>query len=313
MMERAVRSATVFLCVLGSFATRNSGNQSTAKMQKLPDLYWNTSNPIFRIDNTDHIIDVNKGIQAHEYDQITIICPFYPVGTPEEELERYIVYNVEREEFETCRIRNAQPRTVAFCTEPHKVRFFTISFRSFSPMPNSLEYRPGHDYYFISTSTNTDLHRRIHGSCRSNNMRVVFKVANVTEQSKIAEDKLSSAVQEENQDEDDTNIGLNEKRHSSSNNGNHDKKFRRRHRDKHKKKIRNQDRFDAGIGNSFHKDIALNDNPNDVDENDLVIKKTKNLIKQEASTVITGGTSDRLQVSYFVCLITLLASKLLVS
>ena len=24
-------------------------------------LHWNTSNPIFRIDNTDHIVDVNQG------------------------------------------------------------------------------------------------------------------------------------------------------------------------------------------------------------------------------------------------------------
>ena len=24
-------------------------------------LHWNSSNPIFRIDNTDHIVDVNQG------------------------------------------------------------------------------------------------------------------------------------------------------------------------------------------------------------------------------------------------------------
>ena len=34
----------------------------------------------FRIDNTDHIIDVNQhknGKNAHEYDQVNIICPNY--------------------------------------------------------------------------------------------------------------------------------------------------------------------------------------------------------------------------------------------
>ena len=30
----------------------------------------------FRIDNTDHIIDVHY--QHHQYTQINIICPFYP-------------------------------------------------------------------------------------------------------------------------------------------------------------------------------------------------------------------------------------------
>ena len=28
---------------------------------KIHYLYWNSSNPIFRIDNTDHIVDVNQG------------------------------------------------------------------------------------------------------------------------------------------------------------------------------------------------------------------------------------------------------------
>jgi hypothetical protein len=39
------------------------------------------------------------------------------------------------------------------------IRFFTISFRSFSPMPNTLEFKAGQDYYFISTSTKLDIHR----------------------------------------------------------------------------------------------------------------------------------------------------------
>lgn len=34
----------------------------------------------------------------------------------------------------------------------------------------------GHDYYFISTSTSDDLHRRIGGRCTTHNMKIVFKV-----------------------------------------------------------------------------------------------------------------------------------------
>ena len=43
-------------------------------------------------------------------------------------------------------------------------------------MPGALEYKPGKDYHFISTSSKDDLHRRIGGMCRTNNMKIVFKV-----------------------------------------------------------------------------------------------------------------------------------------
>ena len=32
----------------------------------------------FDISNTDHIIDVNQAVVGHQYDQINIICPYYP-------------------------------------------------------------------------------------------------------------------------------------------------------------------------------------------------------------------------------------------
>ena len=35
---------------------------------------------------------------------------------------------------------------------------------------------PGEDYYFISTSSRSDIYRRVDGMCRDNNMKVVFKV-----------------------------------------------------------------------------------------------------------------------------------------
>ena len=48
----------------------------------------------FQISNTDHIIDVNKGNNLFEYDQVTIICPNYDEFTKEEDTEKYIIYNV---------------------------------------------------------------------------------------------------------------------------------------------------------------------------------------------------------------------------
>nr|XP_036231905.1 uncharacterized protein LOC106621295 isoform X4 [Bactrocera oleae] len=139
-------------------------------------MHWNTSNSIFRIDNTDHIIDVNKGNLAFEFDQVHIICPVYEPGTFENETEKYIIYNVSKVEYETCRITNATPRVIAICDKPQKLMFFTITFRPFTPQPGGLEFLPGNDYYFISTSSKDDLYRRIGGRCSTNNMKVVFKV-----------------------------------------------------------------------------------------------------------------------------------------
>ncbi|XP_050742822.1 uncharacterized protein LOC108036018 isoform X2 [Drosophila biarmipes] len=145
-------------------------------------MHWNTSNSIFRIDNTDHIIDVNKGNLAFEFDQVHIICPVYEPGTFENETEKYIIYNVSKVEYETCRITNADPRVIAICDKPQKLMFFTITFRPFTPQPGGLEFLPGNDYYFISTSSRDDLYRRIGGRCSTNNMKVVFKVCCAAEE-----------------------------------------------------------------------------------------------------------------------------------
>ena len=141
-------------------------------------VHWNSSNPIFRIDNTDHIIDVNGGNQPWEYDQVNIICPLYQRGTLPDEMETYIIYSVNKEEYDSCRIMSPNPRVIAQCTKPHQLMYFTITFRSFTPTPNGMEFHPGKDYYFISTSAHGDLHRRLGGKCSTHNMKVQFKVAN---------------------------------------------------------------------------------------------------------------------------------------
>ena len=54
--------------------------------------------------------------------------------------------------------------------------YFTITFRAFTPTPGGLEFQPGKDYYFISTSSPGDLNARQGGRCASHNMKVIFKV-----------------------------------------------------------------------------------------------------------------------------------------
>ena len=132
-------------------------------------VYWNTTNPVFRIDNTDNILDVNEGNSPTEYDQMHLICP--------NSGEHHVIYSVSREEYVSCRVSNPRPKIVAVCNKPAGFRYFTITFRSFSPTPGGLEFRPGQTYYLISTSTSRDLHRRAGGYCASHNMKMVLNIA----------------------------------------------------------------------------------------------------------------------------------------
>ena len=141
------------------------------------NIFWNTTNPMFRIDNTDNVIDVNRGNDVFEYDQAHIICPVYPAGTRPLDAERYIIYSVTKEEFEQCRLVDPEPRVIAVCNKPHRLLYVTITFRSFTPTPGGLEFKPGQDYYFLSTSSHSDIERRVGGRCSTNNMKMVFKIA----------------------------------------------------------------------------------------------------------------------------------------
>jgi len=53
----------------------------------------------------------------------------------------------------------------------------TVTFRSFTPQPNGLEFKAGQDYYFISAllGHQGDPQRRF-SPCREHNMKVIFKV-----------------------------------------------------------------------------------------------------------------------------------------
>ena len=132
-------------------------------------VYWNSTNPMFKMDNMDHIIDVNSGNTASEYDQMHLICP--------QSSEQHVVYSVSEEEYNACRVTSQRPRIVAVCNKPGAFRYFTITFRSFSPTPGGLEFKPGQTYYLISTSTTRDLHRRAGGYCSTHNMKMALNIA----------------------------------------------------------------------------------------------------------------------------------------
>jgi hypothetical protein len=137
-------------------------------------VYWNTSNPDFHQSNADHHLEVNQGNLPWEYDQLNLICP--------NSEEQHVIYSVSREEYMDCRVTSPRPKIVAICNRPERFLYFTITFRSFSPTPGGLEFKPGHTYYLISTSNSRDLHRRVGGYCSSHNMRMIFNVADVSQE-----------------------------------------------------------------------------------------------------------------------------------
>ena len=162
-----------FLAVILFLVTRV---EVFAKGKNVHVVHWNQANPIFRIDNTDNVIDVNVGNTRWEYDQANFICP-QSNNANEGVVEEYIIYSVSKEEYDSCRVYRPTSRVVGSCTRPHELSYFTLSFRSFTPIPGGLEFRPGQDYYFITTSSPNNLHGKNGGRCKTHNMKVIFKVA----------------------------------------------------------------------------------------------------------------------------------------
>ena len=112
---------------------------------------------------------------------MNILCPFYDKKTTPNinETERFVIFHVRKEEYDMCTLLSGNPRAIVICNKPYSRRHYTISFRSFSPTPNAIEYQAGKDYYFMSTSSKQDLRGRSGGMCRSHNMKLVFKVADI--------------------------------------------------------------------------------------------------------------------------------------
>ena len=203
-MSKFTKSSISLAFLLVVLSTLSKVAESTKKVHYI---HWNRANPMFRLDNTDHMIDVNVGNQAWEYDQVNLICPMSKVGGNRGLYpERHVIYSVSREEYDSCRITNPKPKIVAVCSQPHQLLYFTITFRSFTPTPGGLEFHPGQDYYFISTSSNEDLHRRVGGGCATHNMKMIFRVADnsltnkpgqIEQDSNIFEDPRNNLVEME--------------------------------------------------------------------------------------------------------------------
>ena len=79
---------------------------------KVRNVYWNTTTASFS--DKPMIVTVNEGNLPWEYDQLNLICPRGAAG------EEHVIYSVDREEFEGCRVRGPRPRIVAVCNSPER-------------------------------------------------------------------------------------------------------------------------------------------------------------------------------------------------
>ncbi|KAK0398336.1 hypothetical protein QR680_002539 [Steinernema hermaphroditum] len=148
----------ITLCLTISFV--NSAN--------LPDLYWNSSNPLF--DDTEF---EPSEIRPRIMDAITIHCPFYHKDVPSYATQQMKIYRVSEEAYEKCYL-DSDAKEVALCQTPYQRNHIRIVFREFSPLPGALEYAKRQSYYFISTSdgSSNGINKTHGGLCARHNMRL---------------------------------------------------------------------------------------------------------------------------------------------
>ena len=122
-------------------------------------VYWNTSNIEFQ---TEQVLEVTEGSQVH------IVCP--------NNKEQHLVHLVSHSDFNRCSLSRSS-RVVMVCDKrrPGQYRSFTI--RPYSPTPGGLEFKPGQEYFLVSTSSAKNLHQRRRGFCSSHNMRLLLRVS----------------------------------------------------------------------------------------------------------------------------------------
>ncbi|RCN27260.1 Ephrin [Ancylostoma caninum] len=110
-------------------------------------------------------------------DSLDIICPYYESEVDPSSTEQSIIYRVSEYDYQAC-VLSPSAKELGRCIAPMRRDKVKVSFRLLSPNPSALDYRPGHTYYFISTSTGTrrGLENRHGGLCASHQLKMVIHV-----------------------------------------------------------------------------------------------------------------------------------------
>uniref|UniRef100_A0A3B5PXU1 EPH-related receptor tyrosine kinase ligand 7 n=1 Tax=Xiphophorus maculatus TaxID=8083 RepID=A0A3B5PXU1_XIPMA len=109
-------------------------------------VFWNRTNAKFH--RGDYHIDVCIN------DYLDVYCPHYEDSVPEERTERYVLYMVNYDGYSTCD-HTAKGFKRWECNRPHSPNGplkFSEKFQLFTPFSLGFEFRPGREYYYISST-----------------------------------------------------------------------------------------------------------------------------------------------------------------
>ncbi|XP_006781156.1 ephrin-A2-like [Neolamprologus brichardi] len=109
-------------------------------------VYWNSSNP--RFFQGDYTVEVAIN------DYLDIYCPHYEAAESAVHMEHYVLYMVNYDGYMSCdHHRKGFKRWE--CNRPQSPNGplkFSEKFQLFTPFSLGFEFRPGHEYYYISSS-----------------------------------------------------------------------------------------------------------------------------------------------------------------
>uniref|UniRef100_A0A4W5QTW8 EPH-related receptor tyrosine kinase ligand 7 n=1 Tax=Hucho hucho TaxID=62062 RepID=A0A4W5QTW8_9TELE len=121
------------------------------------------SGPFISLPNTNSLFLVFCPIRFHrgDYhidvcinDYLDVFCPHYEDTVPEERTERYVLYMVNYDGYSTCD-HTAKGFKRWECNRPHSPNGplkFSEKFQLFTPFSLGFEFRPGREYYYISST-----------------------------------------------------------------------------------------------------------------------------------------------------------------
>uniref|UniRef100_A0A3B3SG61 EPH-related receptor tyrosine kinase ligand 7 n=1 Tax=Paramormyrops kingsleyae TaxID=1676925 RepID=A0A3B3SG61_9TELE len=134
-------SLSVLLLILMCVLSRELSTQAVADRYAV---YWNRSNPRFQ--RGDYHIDVCIN------DYLDVFCPYYAHSVLEHRAERYVLYMVNYDGYSVCE-NLAKGFKRWECNQPHSPLKFSEKFQLFTPFSLGFEFRPGREYYYISSTT----------------------------------------------------------------------------------------------------------------------------------------------------------------
>ncbi|XP_026864338.1 ephrin-A2 isoform X2 [Electrophorus electricus] len=108
-------------------------------------VYWNSSNSRFWHGEYTVAVSIN--------DYLDVYCPYYESSQAHGRMERYILFMVNHDGYVACEHRMRGFKRWE-CNRPQSTEGplrFSEKFQLFTPFSLGFEFRPGHEYYYISS------------------------------------------------------------------------------------------------------------------------------------------------------------------